>query len=210
MRAGARSSATTLAGCAGAPPRNATRSPSARTDAELGERCLERRAARRSRGRRPRGGRARPPNTCRRSARGRRTRRSPCRNSIAAGRIPPPSAQAARVSASRDRSDTDSTSPTGPRRTRSRCRRATIRAGRPIPRRRRRSLRRAGRHAVLAERGEIERGAVPRHVGMIPGEPQRASAVGRQAWRGKEIVPARRGRGRARAAAARDRPRRSC
>ena len=90
----------------------------------------------------------------------------------------------------RARSGRDSTSPSDRTRTRSLCRRATIRAGRSIPPPRRRSAaaRRPRRRRSIV--GEVQRGAVPRHVGMIPGEPDQPVAVGRQPRRAEEIVPA--------------------
>ena len=45
--------------------------------------------------------------------------------------------------------------------------------------------------AMLADFGEVEHGAVPRHVGMIPSEPGEPFSVGRQPRRRVEVVPAR-------------------
>ena len=44
--------------------------------------------------------------------------------------------------------------------------------------------------AIVGHRGEVEHGAVPRHVGMIPREPDEPSSVRRQPRRSEEIVPA--------------------
>ena len=44
--------------------------------------------------------------------------------------------------------------------------------------------------AVRIQRGDIQNGAVPWHVGMIPRKPSEAPAIGRQPWRGEEVVSA--------------------
>ena len=49
---------------------------------------------------------------------------------------------------------------------------------------------RLARRAVGIDRREIERRAVPRHVGMVPGEPDQPAAVRRQPRRAEEIVAA--------------------
>ena len=42
--------------------------------------------------------------------------------------------------------------------------------------------------AVLVQRGEIQSGAIPWHVGMVPGEPSEAPAIRRQPRRGNEVA----------------------
>jgi hypothetical protein len=44
--------------------------------------------------------------------------------------------------------------------------------------------------AVLIQRGDIQNGAVPWHVGMIPPKPSEAPAIGRQPRRSEEVVSA--------------------
>ncbi len=44
--------------------------------------------------------------------------------------------------------------------------------------------------AVRADRGEMQRGAVPGHVGMVPAQPDQRAAVGRQPRRAEEVVAA--------------------
>ena len=92
-----RSSATMLAGWSGAPARNTTRSPSARTEPNSVNGVSSGRSAPRRRDPARPGGRAPPAYRRRRSGRARRRHRSTCRTSIAARRTPPPSAPAARV-----------------------------------------------------------------------------------------------------------------
>ena len=104
-----------------------------------------------------------------------------------------------RRAASQDRSGTGSTSPSGRTRTRCSCRRATTRAGRsipPVPP----AIGRLPQRAVSSDVADVERRAVPRHVGMIPGQPdqtacRRAKAAASRRSRGPREDASRLGAG---------------
>ena len=68
----------------------------------------------------------------------------------------------------------------------------------------------ANHRPVVAELRNEQCRAVPRHVGMIPGEPREPPAVGRQARRRKEVVALYEDLSRARSVRRQDQPRRWC